>query len=236
MKSDQEILSEGDILSFREVSVAVPPPYEFGLEDVNLVLKGGELALVTLERGYGHSPLADIAQGLIVPDRGGVYFMGKNWKEMRPGAAAAARHRIGRVFQGGGWISNLNVDENITLSQRHHTNLPSEEIYREAEKLGVFFGLKNLPHSRPAHVGRSLLRRSGWVRAFLGNPELILLEDPLKDAYTEVLHYLMKGIAGSLSRGCAVLWITSDFRILDQSQLAPFKTYQMKGARLEEMT
>ena len=232
MKSEKEIIPDDEILSFRGVSVAVPPPYEFGLEDVNLVLKTGELALISVERGHGLSPLADTAQGLIDPDRGKVSFLGKNWSDLRPAAAADTRQRIGRVFRGGGWISNLNIDENITLGQRHHTHLPVEEIYREAERLGVFFGLKSLPHSRPAHVRRSLLRRSGWVRAFLGDPKLILLEEPLKDAYTDVLHYLMRGIAGALARGAAILWITSDMRLLDQTRLTPFKTYQMKGPKL----
>ena len=232
MKSGNKTIEADEILSFRGVSVAVPPPYEFGLEDVNLVLKTGELALISVERGHGLSPLADTAQGLIDPDRGKVCFLGKNWSDLSPAAEADTRQRIGRVFRGGGWISNLNIDENITLGQRHHTHLPVDEIYREAEKLGVFFGLKSLPVSRPAHVRRSLLRRSGWVRAFLGDPKLILLEEPLKDAYTDALHYLMKGIAGALSRGAAILWITSDLRILDQPGLAPFKTYRMKGPKL----
>ena len=232
MKSDKGNIQKDEILSFRGVSMAVPPPYEFGLEDIDLVLKRGELAIVSVDRGHGFTPLADAAQGLLVPDQGGVYFLGKNWSDLRPAAAASARHRIGRVFRGGGWISNLNIDENITLGQRHHTHLPVDEIYREAEKLGVFFGLKSLPVSRPAHVRRSLLRRSGWVRAFLGDPKLILLEDPLKDAYTDVLHYLMRGIAGALARGAAILWITSDMRLLDQTRLTPFKTYQMKGPKL----
>jgi phospholipid/cholesterol/gamma-HCH transport system ATP-binding protein len=235
MKSDNKTIEADEILSFRGVSVAVPPPYEFGLEDVNLVLKRGELALISVERGHGLSPLADTAQGLIVPDQGGVYFLGKNWIDLSPAAAAASRQMIGRVFRGGGWISNLNIDENITLGQRHHSHKPIDEIYQEAEKLGIFFGLKSLPGSRPAHVRRSLLRRSGWVRAFLGDPELILLEEPLKDAYTDVLHYLMKGIAEALARGAAILWITSDMRILDQSGLAPFKIYRMTGPRLEPL-
>jgi len=232
MKSDKGNIPKDEVLSFRGVSMAVPPPYEFGLEDIDLVLNRGELAIVSVDRGHGFTPLADAAQGLLVPDQGGVYFLGKNWSDLRPAAAASARHRIGRVFHGGGWVSNLNIDENITLGRRHHTNLPIEEIYREAENMGIFFGLKTLPSLRPAMVRRSILRRAGWVRAFLGDPELILLEEPLKDAYTELLHYLMKGLASALTRGAAVLWITSDMRLLNQTGLAPFKIYRLKGPKL----
>ena len=80
MKSEKIVIHEDEILSFRGVSVAVPPPYEFGLEDVNLVLKPGELALVRGERGHGLSPLSDVAQGLIVPEKGGVYFQTPEWQ------------------------------------------------------------------------------------------------------------------------------------------------------------
>lgn len=226
---------QNEILSFQGVSVIAPPPYETGLEDVSLLLKSGELALIGVGRGQGISPLADVAQGLILSDRGQVSFLGNNWHRLHPAVAAEARGRIGRVFKTGGWISNLNLDENITLPQRHHTHRPVDEIYAEAQKMGEFFGLRTLPNVRPAHLKRSLLRRAEWARAFLGEPALIILEEPLKDAYSEVLHYLIKGIAGALSRGAAVLWITADMPLLDRNLLAPIQTYQLKGPRLEKM-
>ncbi|MFH1039206.1 MAG: ATP-binding cassette domain-containing protein [PVC group bacterium] len=223
-----------EILSFRDASVIAPPPYEYGLENVSLLLKAGELALVSVERGHGLSPLADAAQGLVEAAGGEILFLGENWLALRPRDAARARGKIGRVFMTGGWISNLNVDENITLPLRHHSGLSADEIAAAARKTGEFFGLKELPNIRPALLQKAILRRAEWTRAFLGEPALIILEEPLRDAYIDVLHYLIKGIAGALVRGAAVLWISGDFPDLSAVRLSPLKRYRLKGPRLEQ--
>jgi len=202
------------ILEFRKATVVVPEPYEFGLEEADFRLNAGELALVAIERGQRLTPIPEVAQGLIEPGDGEVFFSGKTWADRPPSEAAAARGRIGRVFRQGGWISNLNVDENITLPLRHHTELPPEEIRHRAEEMG-----KQL--------------RAEWTRAFLGEPALIILEEPLKDAYSEMLHFLMEGIAGALLRGAAVLWISGDFPVLSIARLSSLKRYRLKGPRLE---
>lgn len=221
------------ILELRQATVVVPEPYEFGLEEADLELGAGELALVALERGQGETPLPEIVQGLIPPVSGEVRFQGRDWRDHSPGEAAAARGRIGRVFRRGGWISNLNVDENITLPLRHHTDLPPGEIRRRAEEAGRRFGLAELPDERPALCPRAALKRAGWVRAFLGEPALIVLEEPLRDAYSEMVHLLMEGIAGALVRGAGVLWISGDFPDLSGGRLSPLKRYLLQGPRLK---
>ena len=105
-------------------------------------------------------------------------FEDTDWEEMAADAAAAARGRIGRVFEVRGWISNLDVDENITLAQRHHTSRPLGEIEAEALALAQQFGLADLPRLRPAMLRAGELRRAAWIRALLGAPTLILLEHP----------------------------------------------------------
>lgn len=217
------------ILECKRATVVVPEPYEFGLEEADLDLAAGELAFIALERGAGPTPVPDIAQGLIPAVSGEVLFQGKNWSGLTPAAAAAARGRIGRVYRRGGWISNLNVDENITLPMRHHTGLDPAEIRERAERLGKKFGLAELPTERPALCPRSTLRRAEWTRAFLGEPALIILEEPLRDAYSEMLHSLMEGIGEALLRGAAVLWISGDLPDLSRSRLAPLKKYRLKG-------
>jgi phospholipid/cholesterol/gamma-HCH transport system ATP-binding protein len=229
------MMADKAILEFRQATVVVPEPYEFGLEEADLLLESGELALVAVERSQGPTPLAEIAQGLIEPLSGEVLFRGKSWSERPPAEAAAARGRIGRVFRRGGWVSNLNVDENITLPLRHHSNLAPGEIRERAVKLGKKFGLAELPSERPALCPRSILRRAEWTRAFLGEPELIILEEPLRDVYSEMLRNLMSGIADALLRGAAALWISGDFPELSGAGLAPLKRYRLQGPRLEEV-
>ena len=137
------------ILEFSHVTVEADPTYDSGVWDVSLRLGAGEMALVRLERGHLRLPLADAAGGLVEPGEGSVSFGGRDWRSIAPAEADRQRGRIGRVFdsQGGtlGWVSNLDVDENVVLSQLHHTARPLPEIEREAAQLARMFGLPGLP-------------------------------------------------------------------------------------------
>lgn len=221
-----------NILKFANVTIKPRPPYESGVAEVSFALKAGELALIGVEKGRRHLPLADAAQGLIEPDEGRVTFLDRDWRDLDPNFASAERGRIGRVFETAGWVSNLNVDENVTLSQRHHTDRPVGEIEEEAEELARLFGLAELPKVRPTGLNRSTRRRAEWVRAFIGDPLLIILEYPLSDVYTEALDYLLKGVTEARKRDSAILWLTSDFRPQRAGVLTPTYRYQLKNERL----
>ena len=178
---------------------------------------------IRIEEGLARLPFADVAEGLVEPDAGRVAFLGEDWRMMPPNRSAERRGKIGRVFETHAWISNLDVDENITLAQRHHTARPEDEIVQEAEALVRQFGLGELPRVRPAVVRRSDLRRAEWARAFIGEPQLIILENPTKDVYVDALPGLVGAVKAARGRGAAVIWMTDDARVL--SKVAPESTH-----------
>jgi len=220
------------MLAFEDVILAPQPPYEVGLAGVSFSLKGADLMLVRVEEGLLRLPFADVAQGLVDPGSGRVAFLGEDWRALSPSRSAERRGKIGRVFETHAWISNLDVDENVTLAQRHHTARPESEILAEAQVLAVQFGLGELPRGRPAVVRHSELRRAEWVRAFVGGPELVILENPTKDVCVGALPGLIGAVKAVRGRGAAVIWITDDARTL--SQVAPESTqkFEFRGAAL----
>ena len=200
-------MTPSSILKFNRVSYAAQPPYEQDLSEVSLELAAGAVGVVLVPSGAARLPLADLAEGLLAPDAGSVALDGEDWLDLTPDDAAAARSRIGRVFETRGWISNLDVDENITLAQRHHTLRPPVELDQEAEALARGFGLTELPRVRPATLKGAVLRRAEWVRAFLGAPALILLEFPMREVYADAMDGLLQAVQAARARGAAVLWI-----------------------------
>ena len=194
------------ILEFDCVSLRKVAHGQAEMHGVSFRLMPGDLARVQLEPGNEQLPLADAAEGLIEPDEGSVAFMGERWPEMTPDRELALRARIGRVFYGHGWISNLNVLENLILAQRHHTSRPDPEIMAEAQDLARSFGLREVPAGRPALVLQRDLRRAEWIRAFLGQPALILLERPTFGVAVEHVPLLIRAVEAALAGGAAVLW------------------------------
>lgn len=203
-------MAEEPIIRFEEVTIEVRPPFDAGLRSFSCAVRPGELLAVHVADGYGHIPLASAAQGLITPDSGRVFIKGEDWSDVSPMRAAKYRGKIGRVFEEHGWVSNLDMDENITLSERHHTLRPEEEIVAEARELARRFGLPELPAGRAGILKRADRRRAEWVRAFLGSPLLILLEHPMRDVYEEARASLLNEVRAAKERGAGVVWILSD--------------------------
>lgn len=229
------------ILEFADVTIAAAPLGHAGLSHVNAQLRPGTLTIIRVEPGNEQLPLADLAEGLLCPADGRVAFQGEAWATMPPEQALQRRAQIGRVFDGHGWISNLNVNENVTLAQRHHTHRPNAEILAEAEALARAFGLSELPKIRPAMVARQDLRRAEWIRAFLGQPRLVLLERPLQGVPLEHLPRLVGVVREACLHKAAVLWLTdSDFsesrgRVERHAELPPVTRYAMQGLNLVKM-
>ncbi len=220
------------ILEFAAVTAEPAPLAHSGLQNVDLCLHAGAIALIRLEPGNEQMPLADMAQGLLMPDAGVVRLLGQNWAETAPEKSLPLRATIGRVFEQHGWISNLNINENITLSQRHHTLRPLPEILAEATLLARAFGLGELPAARPAVIEKCDLRRWEWVRAFLGKPRLILLERPMRDLARNFLPNLIKAVAHASARGAAILWLTDNEQVWQAPDLQNAAHYTMHGQSL----
>ena len=118
-----------------------------------------------------------IEEGIIEPRSGSISFLGRNWAKLPPDQANALRGRIGRVFNTGNWVNHLSVMDNILLPQHHHTRRSVRRLCDEAGLLAEQFGLPGLPLRRPGDLTAADLQRAACVRAFLGRPTLVLLED-----------------------------------------------------------
>lgn len=220
------------MLDIREVHLTSRAPYDVGLAGLSLALKPGDLCLVRVSEGEPITPLADVASGLVEPEAGAVLFEGKEWSVCTAEVAAALRGRIGRVFERAGWLSNLDVDENITLAQRYHTKRDPAEILQEARALAEELGLGGIPAGRPAHVERDLLQRAQWIRALLGSPRLLLLERPGRDLPASELAPLIAAVNKRREQhGVAVLWLTDAHeRFTDSALRATRKCAMEEGA------
>ncbi len=220
------------VLEFRQVAVEGGHLYDTAIWAVSFALGRGELALVYLEAGHVRTPLADAAQGLVEPLQGSVHFLGKQWSSLPFAASLAARARIGRVFEEPGWISELDMDDNITLQQQHHSDTPLAVLRDEASELARRFSLPGLPLGKPSRMLAPDLRRAACVRAFLGEPELLILERPTTGIYPEIMPALMASVRAARSRGAAVLWMTDNTDELQDSGINATIRCTMTGSQM----
>ena len=223
------------ILSLVDTAVPVDPFVSGATISVSINLPGGELALIRIENRQQGATLADACAGLIRPQSGGVQFLGKDWSVLPPDIANALRGKIGRVFSKGGWMSHLTLLENILLSQLHHTRRPVEDLRDEACRLAQHYNLPGVPMGRPNDVVQLDLRRAACVRAFIGRPSLVLLEDPTSGGFSEMIPGLINTIRDSLNRGAAVIWLTVENTIWRDQSIPATHRYRFAGGKLMEV-
>ena len=220
------------ILEFCEVTWLTDSHNLMDLCDASFVLRPADLMLVQLPARSERVPICELAQGLTTPVRGSVRFEGVCWDDAHPHEQARMRGRIGRVFEWQGWVSNLNVAENVTLAQRHHTHRPEQEILEEAEDMARMLGLEGVPSLRPHLVRNSDLRLMEWVRAFLGRPALVLLEKPEVGAPSDSVERLLDLVSRARGAGSAVIWTSGGHYIWTHERLKDAAKYAIRGNRM----
>ena len=224
------------ILEFRETVIAREPARGGRLEGINLRLAAGELAMIRVDRMGGCPPLAAAAGGLVPVVNGSVWFQEVCWSRCGPAQSARMRGQIGRTFDRSGWVSNLSIVENVVLRLRHHTRRSTKEILSEAEQLAHQFGLPEVPKGRSSFVPAADLRRAQWVRAFLGEPSLLLLERPMLGVAATGLEPFIAAVKAARRRGAAVMWITSDERVWESDAVEARWRHVVEGHKLRPVT
>ena len=224
------------ILRFDEVVFRSPTGAGAGSDEVSLNVCGGDLVLIRLARLEQTAVFADACAGIIEPRSGSVNFLGRNWPDLRPDQANALRGRIGRVFSTGNWLNHLSVMDNILLSQHHHTRRSARRLCDEAGQLAEQFGLPGLPLALPGDLTAADLQRAACVRAFLGRPSLILLEEPTSGIFLEIISALMLAVRKARQRGAAVIWLTRKERIWNDQTLPVTRKYRLVAKKLMEVT
>ena len=118
------------------------------------------------------------------------------------------------------------------LAQRHHTGRSEEEIMQEALNYARMFGLPGLPRGRPAKARRLDLRKAACIRAFLGQPTLIILERPARNVYADLIAPLVNAVQSARKRGAAVLWTVNDAQVWNNPGLRATARAKMFGSQM----
>jgi len=177
---------------------------------LDLRLDAGEFALIECRSAEWAAHFADVCCGLHPLQRGVARFLGRDWARIGDTEANALRGRIGRVFHGIPWVGFLDMETNILLSQRYHTRRGLAELRAMALELSHEFGLPGLPVGAPTELPPVDLARAACVRAFLGEPLLVILEHPLPPGNIDLPEMLINAVSHARNRGAAVLWLTPD--------------------------
>ncbi|QCD43740.1 ABC transporter ATP-binding protein [Duncaniella dubosii] len=148
------------------------------LENVNIAIEKGEFVSVMGPSGCGKSTLLNIVGLLDTPTSGTVSIDGTTLRKMSDNRLAAFRNaKLGFVFQSFHLINSLNVLDNVELPLIYRSMSASERFRRVREVLDRV-GLSHRMRHMPSQLSGGQCQRVAIARAIVGNPEIILADEP----------------------------------------------------------
>ncbi|MBD5266230.1 MAG: ABC transporter ATP-binding protein [Bacteroides sp.] len=148
------------------------------LENVNIAIEKGEFVSVMGPSGCGKSTLLNIVGLLDTPTSGTVSIDGTALGKMSDSKLAAFRNaKLGFVFQSFHLINSLNVIDNVELPLIYRSMSASERSKRVREVLDRV-GLSHRMRHMPSQLSGGQCQRVAIARAIVGNPEIILADEP----------------------------------------------------------
>ena len=174
-----------------------------------LAVRAGDCILIEAAERRRIGAFADLCAGLLPLASGAVRFEGIDWRDPPRSQVQALRGRIGRMYGLGNWIGTRETETEILLPRLHHTRVPREVLLEQALGLARRFGLPGLPVDEGAALAEDDAIRAAAVRAFLGAPSLLILENPLGGTSSGTLAVaLLRAITEARERGAAAICLT----------------------------
>ncbi len=189
-------------LALRNISKSYPAVR--ANDAVDLTVEPGEIHAILGENGAGKSTLMKIIYGVVRPDEGTVHWDGQEVRIANPAAARALG--LGMVFQHFSLFDTLTVAENIALGLPPGTDMRALETRITATAAQYGLDVEPRRHVHTLSVGER--QRVEIVRALLGKPRLLILDEPTSVLTPQAVLRLFDVLRQLAAEGCSILYIS----------------------------
>ena len=203
------------ILDYQKVQIARREHILF--DDFDLQLSAGEFLYLTGSVGAGKSTLLKTVYAEVPITKGKAMVLGHDLNQLTKRRLPLLRRKIGIIFQDFRLLPDQNVYGNLDIVLRAFGMGRSAERKETIDEVLGEVGLGNKGYKYPHELSGGEQQRVAIARALVGNPELILADEPTGNldienglAIVGLLHQL------SSERGTAVLMTTHNRLVLER--------------------
>ena len=162
----------------------------------SLSIKRGGKVFIHGPSGSGKSTLLNLIAGVIKPNFGSVSILGKNLGLLADHEKDRYRgDHIGFVFQSFNLIPYLTIFENILLplksSKIRFCNI-RDNINNEIHRISDHLKIRDLLSNKSTDLSVGQQQRVAVARALIGNPEIIIADEPTSSLDEDITASFMK--------------------------------------------
>ncbi len=151
--------------------------------------------------GSGKSTLLHLMAGLDVPSSGAIA-----WPALGP-PETLLPEKISLVFQAPSLLEPMTVSENVALPLLLAKS--ADDIDAAVRAALAIFGLKNLARKLPEELSGGQMQRVAMARAIVGNPRVILADEPTGQLDQPTGHALLDALIAHLDGASTALVIAT---------------------------
>jgi putative ABC transport system ATP-binding protein len=178
------------------------------LDGIHLDIEDGEFVAIMGPSGCGKSTLLNVIGMLDSPTSGSYVFNGQEVAGLPEAKLADVRkHNIGFIFQSFNLVDELSVRENVELALLYH-DVPASERKRRTDEVMDKVGIGHRAKHRPSQLSGGQQQRVAVARALVGNPKLILADEPTGNLDTQHGEEVMKMLQALNAEGSTIVMVT----------------------------
>lgn len=182
------------------------------LDQVNLEVKKGEIAVLLGSSGVGKSTLLRVLNHLEIPDSG-TFALDDKPLDLEN---VNKTHTVGFVFQNFNLFDHLTVLENITLALEKALGKSSSDAKNIAMRLLDHYGLADKANVYPADLSGGQKQRLALARTLALKPKVVCLDEPTSALDPLLTAYVANIIQELAKEGYIVLVATHDTSLIER--------------------
>ncbi|WP_333781400.1 ABC transporter ATP-binding protein [Brevibacillus thermoruber] len=177
-------------------------------DNINLVVKKGEIHALLGENGAGKSTLMNILFGLYQPDEGEILINGKPVHITSPNVANELG--IGMVHQHFMLVETFTVTENIVLGNEPKNGLQIDirRAVKEVEELSRKYGLKVDPTAKIADISVGMQQRVEILKTLYRGADILIFDEPTAVLTPQEIQELIEIMHNLVKEGKTIILIT----------------------------
>lgn len=186
------------------------------LNQLELSVEPNEFVAILGPSGSGKSTLLAIAGLLLSPDEGQISIAGQDLTGLNQGQWTQKRlELLGFIFQDHQLLSYMKIGDQLELVAKLKGDKDKKKRQEEVKALLADLGIEACYHQYPNQMSGGQKQRAAIARAFIGNPQVILADEPTAsldpDRGKEIAQLIQKEVK---SKNKSAIMVTHDRSIL----------------------
>ena len=184
------------------------------LDEVAFEIEEGSFVFLTGVSGAGKTTILKLILRECLPTKGLITIGDLNLSKLSSGKVPEWRKKIGVVFQDFKLLTDRTVFENVALPlevARDNDKVVKEKV----EEVLELVGLKERADLFPAQLAGGELQRACLARAVVGNPKIILADEPTGNLDPETSRQIVKLLQKINKMGTTILMATHNAEIVN---------------------